>query len=139
MAQKLADILTPLVDELAYIFGPHANKISFSFDLHTDCTKTAVTNLHLFCLSNLKNKDKMAIKRRLLKHSFRKDSCIKSLTMTENRITVAICDHSKWSKIFLMEDVFSSSKLRYPFDNSYFSVAAKKSFLKTDKTKETAL
>ena len=139
MAQKLADILTPLVDELAYIFGSHANKISFSFDLHTDCTRTAVTNLHVFFLSSLKHRDRMTIKRRLLKHSSRNDSCIKSLNMVDNKVTIAINDYSKWSKIFVMNDIFSNLKLQYPFDNTYLSVAAQKSSLKTVKTKETAL
>ena len=130
MAAKLVELLSPLMDELSYIFGAFNDYISYTYTLKNSGGCTSVDTFSLFLCDGIKRKDKDIIKRKFLKHSFRdpENNIIQSLTILENRVTVLVNGGTKYC---VFSDIFEKEKLENPFGFKYIA----KSSLKVPSTK----
>lgn len=117
MAQKLVDILAPLINELAYILGSHNNNMTYSYTLKNGTASTSLSDFCLIFSCTMKAKDKMTIKRKILKHSFQPDTCIKSLSVEEDRVTIHVKDNKGCSKLWVMDDIYEKEGISDPLSN----------------------
>ena len=74
----------------------------------------------------MKNKDKMTIKRKILKHSLQPDTCIKSFSIDEDHITIQVKENIGCSKMWVMDDIYSKEGLQDPLSNYSIFLASKK-------------
>lgn len=125
MAQKLVDILAPLINEFAYILGPHNNNMTYTYTMKNRNLSTSLSDFTFNLLCTMKTKDKMTIKRKVLKHSFQPDTCIKSLSIDENHITIQVKENVGCSKMWVMEDIYAKEGLKDPLSIHSIYLASK--------------
>ena len=80
--------------------------MTYSYTLKNGTASTSLSDFSLIFSCTMKAKDKMTIKRKILKHSFQTDTFIKSLSFEEDRVTIHVKDNKGCSKLWVMDDIY---------------------------------
>lgn len=114
MAGKLVNLLSPLMDELSYIFGPFTDQITYNYTLQTDFAGfTEIDTFTISFLTRLKMKDRLTMKRKFLKHFSRPNSIIRSINFTDCTIQMKLRSKCEYK---VVSDIIQEAKLENPFD-----------------------
>ena len=92
MAQKLVDLLSPVMDELAYIFAPYSEKTSIAYNVETRGSLSFLSTFSVTFLTELSRKERSTVIQKLTKHMTRTTTCIKQMTVSYYSINIILQD-----------------------------------------------
>lgn len=92
MAQKLVDLLSPVMDELAYIFAPYSEKTSIAYNVETRGSLNILSTFSVTFLTELSRRERSRIIQNLAKHMTRTATCIKQMTISYYSINITLQD-----------------------------------------------
>jgi len=112
MAQKLVELLSPLMDELSPILGPLNDKLFYSYSLTNEGMSTNLSTFTILFRSTLKLREKNALIQKLVRHSTKKNQKIIDKLLISSREIVIQVQNSCVS--FLVYDMLKESNLADP-------------------------